>query len=185
MTRHLSKLVIAGLCVTLVALYVVDRRTIQALRAELRARDEAAQRARDDYETKLATLRAEQAERARDPGGPAVGSSLLGQLLNSPALARPQQQESFREIVRTLGLDAVQRGRIETILGEFATTRRDIAARAERAGASIADAPHAEAMRRLRRAALGRVQQALEPGQYAEFLRLGYDRDLGLRELAR
>lgn len=155
------------------------------MRTQVQSLEASAQKARDEYETKLATLRAEQAARSRDAGGPTVGGSLLGQLLASPTLAKPHHGESFREAVRTLGLDASQEARIRTILDEFAAARRDVVGRAERAGSSVAAPPHAEAMQRLQRETLGRVQQTLTPAQYTEFVRQGYDRDLGLRAAPR
>jgi hypothetical protein len=182
--RHLAKLVIAGLCVALLAVYATDRRTIQRLHAELGDREQAAQRLRDEYETKLATLRAEQAERARaDASG--AGAGLLGMLLSAPALARPYDQESFREIVRTLGIEAEQERRIVTILDQFTTARREVVVRATQAGSSVSAAPHADAMRRLQRDTLAQLRQTLNPSQYTELLRRGYDQTLGLREAPR
>jgi ABC-type Fe2+-enterobactin transport system substrate-binding protein len=183
--RHLAKLVIAGLCVALIAVYATDRRTIQRLRAELGEREQAAQRLRDEYETKLATLRAEQAERARADASGAAGAGLLGMLLSAPALARPYDQESFREIVRTLGIEAEQERRIVTILDQFTAARREVVVRATQAGSSVSAAPHADAMRRLQRDTLAQLRQTLNPAQYAELLRRGYDQTLGLREAPR
>jgi hypothetical protein len=179
--RRLSTWVIALLAVSLVLLYVLDQRTIRELREQVRTVETSAQKARDEYETKLATLRAEHAARAREGSGAAPTGGLLGLLMNSPALARPHHEDSFREVVKNLGLDAAQHARVTTILDEFTAARRDVVVAAERAGASVAEAPHAEAMRRLQRDTLGRLQQVLKPAQYTEFLRLGYDRSLGLR----
>jgi hypothetical protein len=182
--RHPTTLVIVVLCVALVALYVIDRRTIRNLRAELQAQQQAAQQARDEYETKLATLRAAQAEQARADGpGGAVG--LLGMLLSAPHLAKPYTQESFREIVRTLAIDEEQHRRIVTVLDQVTAARRDVAIRAAKAGSSVSAAPHADAMRHLQRETLAQLKHVLKPEQYAELLRRGYDQTLGLREAPR
>lgn len=178
--RHLTRVAIVLLCVALASLYVVDRRTMRELQERIRALESSAQQVRDEYETKLATLRAEHSARTRDQAGPAAGGSLLGLLLNSPILAKPHYQESFREVVQTLGLDPEQHARVNTVLDEFTTARREIVLRAAASGASVAQAPHADAMRRLQRDTLGRLRQVMKPAQYAEFLRLGYDRSLGL-----
>jgi hypothetical protein len=165
----------------MITVYVLDQRTIRGLREQVRALESSAQRARDDHETKLATLRAEVAARSRDQAGPVAGGGLLSLLLRSPVLAQPHRQESFREVVTGLGLDFEQRARVSAALDEFTAARRDIVGRAERAGASVAETPHADAMQRLQRDTLARLQRVLKPAQYAEFLRRGYDRAFGLR----
>jgi hypothetical protein len=183
--RHLAKLIIAGLCVIVVAVYLTDRRTIRALQAELGEREQATQRIRDEYETKLATLRAEQAERARADASGAAAGGLLGMLMSAPALARPYDQESFREIVRALGIDAEQQRKIVTILDQFTAARRDVVVKAAQAGSSVSAAPHADAMRQRQRDTLAQLRQTLNQAQYAELLRRGYDQTLGLREAPR
>jgi hypothetical protein len=175
--RSLSWLLAAVLAAALVALYAVDRRQIGHLEARVSALEVASERARDEYETRLATLRAQQA-RARPEGPPSGG--LLAGLLSSPSFMEPQKQQVFRDMVRAVGLDGDQEGRVGAVLRDLAAERRDIAARLDAEGRPLAGSPHADALRRAQAAAVERVRKILTPEQYADFARRGYDRSLGL-----
>ena len=178
--KYAAWLVIVVLASAVVYLSLGSRRTIDLLEDRIRSLETANAQMRDHYETRIAQLRAEQADRkAATPRGPA--SDLIGRLLTTPQAGQPYRQELMRRIVTTLGLAPAQEAGLKSVVEEFVRARRQVFERAVGDRRSVVEAPYLDMLNGARRTALDTLAALLGAEQYQAFLRHDYDRQLGLR----
>jgi len=180
--KYLQPVIIALLFLAFGITYANYKRKVESLTGKITSLEAALTETKDECETKIAYLKAAQAQREAGPSSLLRGENppdgLIGVLSRQSAKKR---EETVREMSETLGLGADQERRVTEILDDFREEKKVINEKASIEKFPFFDSRYLDMINNARSDAMGKIRTVLGDDLYKKMIGKGYDLRLGLR----